>query len=104
MYSYECKFEGCGRRTKAKGLCSGHLNQGYAGKELTELKKHTRLAPPAPGMKICTLCLTVKSVEDFYMRTNGKTRQAVCKPCMIEANGLNQAARKARRDAERDGN
>ncbi len=34
-----CAFEGCGRRHKARGLCSGHLWQQYHGKPLGPLRR-----------------------------------------------------------------
>lgn len=43
-----CKFEGCIRRVKCKGLCAAHYNQTARGKPLTPLREHN------PRSKICT--------------------------------------------------
>lgn len=97
-----CNFPDCGREQKSKGYCSSHYRQQHEGKELRPLRSQKRYPAPAPGKKICNVCETVKDVEEFYMRTNGKTRHAECKECTIKRTQASLARRKAneRRDYE----
>lgn len=58
-----CSFDGCINRHLAKGLCNGHYTQKHHGKELTPLNTHPRKYPP--GMAYCSICKTLKTIEDF---------------------------------------
>lgn len=90
----QCAFETCDRDAKSLGLCAGHYGQQHLGKPLTPLKPYQRFAQPTPTTKICTKCLTVKNVADFYVRTTGRL-QSQCKECMIAA-----AIRRQREDRD----
>ena len=42
----ECSFEGCSQPHKGHGLCTGHIKQFRAGKELTPIKPRKRRSEP----------------------------------------------------------
>ena len=80
-----CKFEECGRPVRAKGYCLTHYEQERTGRPLRPINKHTRFPEPAPGKKICTICLRVlDKQEDFYHY--GTRTYARCKKCHSEWN------------------
>lgn len=47
MDAPQCRFEGCDRPARAKGLCDGHYRQQRAGRELAPLRHMT-----SPGMPL----------------------------------------------------
>ena len=44
MTTRKCSFDGCGKASHARGLCSGHWNQWYVGKALRPLGKKSETA------------------------------------------------------------
>lgn len=88
----DCAFEGCGREAKALGWCSAHYNQQYVGQEMRPLKDYEFRAV-SDTHRQCRTCEKVKPNEDFYLRSNKKTYQSECKPCMRQRNIWNKAKR-----------
>ena len=90
----ECRFEGCTRPVHVKkcGLCRGHYQQQWAGKELTPLLTRHRFTAPA-GYKVCTACLKVKTVDEFYLRPENNKPRSRCKDCLIAEHSEDQRNR-----------
>ena len=95
MNDGNCTFEGCRNKAHAKELCQAHWRQQHDGKELKPLRQHKRFARPAPGLKICTRCERVLSVEDGFYKRYGRSVLSWCKECMKETNGARHAKNKA---------
>lgn len=51
-----CTFEGCERKRRAKGLCSGHYQQLTSGRELVALRPKTKAPAEAGSMCLFDLC------------------------------------------------
>lgn len=79
----QCSFKTCDRDTFCRGWCRAHYNQQWAGKPLTPIKVNKRFAQPTPDTKICTKCMKVKHLDEFYVRTETGKPQSRCKVCMI---------------------
>lgn len=95
----ECTFDPCDRNALCGGLCSTHYQQKKNGNELKPIRRFTRIPQPTPDTKVCTECMTVKGLSEFYMTANGVLR-AKCKRCVIKVNNARQQAQKARRSTE----
>lgn len=101
MNRKECSFEGCNRPVHVlkDGLCTGHYQQQYAGKELRPLKKKVMLRRPSDDTKICTECMSVKQLSEFYMHTEGGPFSK-CKECMRQLETARRERRKAQKARE----
>lgn len=86
------------------GLCKSHWQQQHVGKELTVLRGYHAPGSTLVGTsyKRCIGCDEVKHVRNFYLRSNGKTRQPTCRQCTILVAAFNQALRNRRFDAAKD--
>lgn len=93
-----CSFPGCDhpRYTKNIDICRAHYMQRYLGKELSPLRRWN--TKDAGDKRKCRTCGQWKDRETGYYRTSNGGTQGECKPCMVKRNGVNNYARKLRKE------
>ena len=69
-----CRFDGCDQPLKARGLCSGHYNQQWAGRPLAPIK-------PRIGYRRITEEIAQLDIEEFeFLLNSGESmRRAVAR-------------------------
>lgn len=79
----ECSFEGCGKQVWSNGLCNGHNQQKWLGKELLPLRVKRTVLKDKNG-RVCTTCDEYKPNSEFYLHSETGKPRARCKVCAVE--------------------
>lgn len=82
----QCEVQGCSRKARTKRMCDMHyqrfLKSGTPGKA-EALALHRKFAPWNEDEKRCTVCKTVKSLDDFQRQNRASDgRQSCCRACI----------------------
>jgi hypothetical protein len=93
-----CTNPGCVRLGKGSPderlYCKTHHHQWWIGRELAPIQPYMTFDDPE-GLRKCSGCMEIKSVDEFYMRTSGYLQRR-CKDCMIAHNRQNTIDRRSR--------
>lgn len=78
-----CSIDGCGKKVKARGWCSGHYNRwNLYGDPLAPRRSKSATQFFDDGTKACSCCGERKPFEQFYVDKRGiRGRGSRCKVC-----------------------